>query len=135
MNDEANEADEIINEATKKMAVKSMANGEAETSDTMQEGVGIEVDDIEKGMRKEKIDAGKRKSVKYVKDCKLLHVSAKRVMRKQKLAALVEKLNKMKDAKQVVRKGKLAKLVKNSKKKAEKDESQLVKKQTPPRVA
>nr|GEZ40037.1 hypothetical protein [Tanacetum cinerariifolium] len=36
-----------------------MTDGEAETSDTMQEDVGIEVDNIEKGMGKDKIDAGK----------------------------------------------------------------------------
>ncbi|GJZ24943.1 hypothetical protein Tco_0562402 [Tanacetum coccineum] len=80
----------------KKMGVDSMANGKAKTSDTMQEGVGIEVDNIEKGMGKDKIDTGKTKERK-----------AEFVMRKQKLVALVEKLNKMKDAKQVVRKGKL----------------------------
>ncbi|GJX04119.1 hypothetical protein Tco_0190035 [Tanacetum coccineum] len=119
MNDEANEADETINEVAKKIGVDSMANGEVETS-AMQEGVGIEADNIEKGTGKEKIDAGQTEEPK---DCKLIHVSAERVMRKQKLAALVEKLNKMKDAKQVARKGKLAKLVKNSKKKAVKGDS------------
>ncbi|GKC93728.1 hypothetical protein Tco_1159170, partial [Tanacetum coccineum] len=89
MNDEANEADETINEVAKKIGVDSMANGEVETS-AMQEGVGIEVDNIEKGMGKDKIDTGKTKERK-----------AEFVMRKQKLVALVEKLNKMKDAKQV----------------------------------
>nr|GEY89287.1 hypothetical protein [Tanacetum cinerariifolium] len=91
MNDEVNEADETINEATKKMGIDSIANGEAETSDTMQKGVGIEVDNIEKGTGKEKIDARKMEERK-----------AECAMRKQKLAALVEKLNKMKAVKRIM---------------------------------
>ncbi|GKD96845.1 hypothetical protein Tco_1380742, partial [Tanacetum coccineum] len=49
MNDESNEAAETINEAAEKMGVDSMANGEAKTSDTWQEGIAKEIDNIEKG--------------------------------------------------------------------------------------
>ncbi|GKA61580.1 hypothetical protein Tco_0760987 [Tanacetum coccineum] len=87
-----------------------MTNGEAKTSDTWQEGVGKEIDNIEKGMGKEKIIA-----------CKTEERKAERVMRKQKFRALVEKCKK------VVHKGRLAELVRNSKKESEKGNSVAVK--------
>lgn len=58
-----------------------MKKGNAEASDTWQEGVGIEEDNIEKATGKEKVDAGKTEDRK-----------GKNIFFRPKILILIEKL-------------------------------------------